>query len=266
MYTSFAMVVALGLFALPQAANAGDLGDTLHFLDQNLGPESVEGYDAPKSDHSAMGLMSARNVEPGKAPEEYDCASAVDGKYTLRTNGNERWSGRKCRELRFTRDHLKGYQTMGPPPLRPRELAVFIRRAEADTDVPAALLKTIVAFQSGRRPGLVSDSGRYGLMQLSPELLRGQGIEPINLLDPENNVRLGARYLRSLTMQFRGLKMGLAAYLNGPAAIGQAGDIPNEPETLFFVREVMRIYYASIRTVPKEFGSDNMAFIWGWME
>ncbi len=265
--TLVATALVAGLLAPHSMASAGDLGDTLQFLDENLGPESVKGYDAPRSNHAAIGLFSARNVVPGKAPEDYGCGSAVDGKYTLRTNGNERWSGRKCRELRFARKELlPGYQTMGPPPMRPRELAAILRQAEAQTDVPAKLLETIISFQSGRRPGLVSDNGRFGLMQLSPDLLRAQGIEPINLLDPESNVRLGARYVRSLTIQFRGIKMGLAAYLNGPAAVGQAGDIPNDPETLFFVREVMRIYYGSIRKVPEEFGSENMTFIWSWME
>ncbi len=265
LWTLVAYVVVLA----PLSAQAGDLGESLHFIDETLGPDAIAGYEnvAQPNDHTAMGFLTARDVEVGRPLTEYSCAeAAVDGEYTLRTNGNERWSGRHCRELRFTRDALPGYQTMGPRALRERELQPILRRAEAATDVPASLLEAVVRFQSGRRPGLVSDDGRQGLMQLSPQLLRGQGIEPINLLDPETNVMLGARYIRSLTLQFKGLKMGLAAYLYGPQAVAAAGDIPDDPETLFFVREVMRLYYASIRDVPKQIAAESVAFVWNWLE
>lgn len=250
-------------------AVAGDLGDTLRFIDESIGPEAVEGFDgfSPPSDHAAMAMLTARDVQPGRPLNAYSCEDgAIDGAYTLRTNGDERWSGRRCRELRFRQDSLPGYQTMGPRPMRATDLEPLLARAEAETDVPASMLEAIIRFQSGRRAGLVSDDGRMGLMQLSPRLLRGQGIEPHNLLDPATNVRLGAQYLRSLTLQFKGVKMGLAAYLHGPQAVAAAGDIPDNPETLFFVREVMRLYYASIREVPTQIAAESMAFVWNWME
>lgn len=258
--------LSLGLGA---PAWAGDIGDALHFVDGAIGEDAVSEYaDLERgNDHAALGMLTARDVDPGKDLAEYRCdESMVDGDFTLRTSGEQGWAGRACRELRFRRDHVEGYATMGPPPLFPRELDPILRKVEAETDVPATLLDAIIRFQSGRRPGLVSNDGRYGLMQLRPDLLRGQGIEPTNLLDPLTNVRKGAQYVRKLTFRFKGLKMALAAYLEGPGAVARAGDIPNDKENIFFVREVMRLYYASIRDVPTSIAADSMTFVWSWLQ
>lgn len=267
MQRTLGLVLALG--ALPATGWAGDLGAAIDFVDGAIGPEAVSEYDEYRdpNEHRALGMLTARNVDPSRPLDDYRCdETAIDGEYTLRTSGEEGWGHRACRELRFRRDDLPGYQTMGPPPLYPRELDPILEQVERETDVPAKLLEAIIRFQSGRRPGLVSDDGRFGLMQLKPELLRQQGISPTNLLDPLTNVRKGAMYVRKLTFQFKGLKMALAAYLHGPGAVARAGDIPNDPESLFFVRSVFKLYYASIREVPKGIAAEAMTFVWTWLE
>lgn len=254
------------LLSAPGAARAGDLADTLGYLDDTLGEEAVDGFEELDRlpTHEAMAFLTSRDVTPGAPLSAYDCENAaVDGDYTLRTNGNERWSGRECRELRFLQDNLPGYRTMGPRPLREVELEPLLARAEAATDVPAALLEAVIRFESGRRPGLVSDDGRYGLMQLKPGLLAAEGVEATNLLDPAENVMAGARYIRSLTIRLEGLKMAVAAYLDGPAAVRDG--VPGDRKTLWFLREVMRLYYASIREFPDEIGAESIAFVWNWL-
>ena len=255
------------LLIVPGVARAGDLADTLGYLDETLGEEAVAGYEAldHRPTHGALAMLTSRDVTPGAPLSAYDCENtAVDGAYTLRTSDNERWTGRECRELRFRLDELPGYRVMGPPPLREGELAPLLARAEAETDVPAALLEAIIRFESGRRPGLISDDGRYGLMQLKPGLLAAVGVEATDLLDPAENVLAGARYVRRLTLRLEGMKLAVAAYLDGPDAV--ADGIPGDARTLWFVREVTRLYYASIREFPNEIAAESIAFVWNWLE
>lgn len=262
-------VLLASLVLFPAPALAGDLGEAVNYADRTIGPQVVSNYadqNAP-SGHEALEMLRSRDVEVGRPLDEYRCEqAAVDGEFTLRTNGNERWAGRTCRELRFLRDHVPGYRIMGPPPMRAFELEPLLAQAEAQTDVPAALLQAIVRFSSGGRPGLISDDGHQGLMQLSPELLRAEGIEPTNLLDPAQNLRLGALYIRAMTLRYKNLKMALAAFQKGPGPVARAGGLPGDPEILWFVREVMRLYYASIREVPTGIAAEAMTFVWTWLE
>ena len=138
-------------------------------------------------------------------------------------------------------------------------------RAGRETEVPAALLMAIARHVSGFRAGAISNDGRVGLMQLQPDLLRGQGIQPGNLQDPQNNMRKGAEYVRQLTLRLGSIKMAMAAYLDGPDAVADAGGVPGDARTIWFVREMTRLYYASIREFPNEIGAESMAFVWNWM-
>ena len=74
---------------------------------------------------------------------------------------------------------------------KPTDTAIAAR----ETNVPAGLLDVIIRYSSGYRPGVISDDGRYGLLQLEPHHLRSLGIEFGDLLDPRENIRAGSRYL-----------------------------------------------------------------------
>ena len=101
---------------------------------------------------------------------------------------------------------------------------------------------------------------------LRREQIRAEGIEVTNLKDPAQNLRLGALYIRALTLRYKNLKMALAAFVKGPAPLAEAGGLPRDPEILWFVREVMRLYYASTREVPTDIAAEAMSFVWTWLE
>jgi soluble lytic murein transglycosylase-like protein len=60
------------------------------------------------------------------------------------------------------------------------------------------LVKAVIVSESSCRPGIVSDKGAVGLMQVMPETAAGLGSLPQRLADPETNIRAGTAYLRSL--------------------------------------------------------------------
>ncbi|MDI3328964.1 MAG: lytic transglycosylase domain-containing protein [Alicyclobacillaceae bacterium] len=103
-----------------------------------------------------------------------------------------------------------------------------------------ALLRAVMAVESGGNPSARSPAGALGLMQLMPSTARSLGVDP---LDPAQNLDGGARYLRDLLARFRGdVVLALAAYNAGPAAVERHGGIPPYPETREYVRRVTELY------------------------
>jgi hypothetical protein len=262
------LVSVLGLSA-PAAAQ--DLGSAVEWIQEAGAEEQVRGYahaaeDA--DDHSALPMINSRDVVPGQALDQYRCADApVDGFATMRTSGEQLWALRECQKQIWRQNELPGFVTLGDVRLSSREIAGWVEKASRETDVPAKLIDTIVSYVSGFRPGVVSERGHLGLMQLRPEVLAEMGIPHGDLLDPQENLRVGARYLRKLTFKYKSLKKALAAFRDGPQVVEAAGGkLPSDRRYLWFVREVMKIYYGSIREFPDEIGAESMRFVWEWLE
>lgn len=257
-------LVLVGTLLAARPAEANDLGDAVGWLAR----QGVEvGVDGEEAKHDALPMLNSRNVD-GRGLDEYRCEDApIDGFATMRTNGQQGWALRACTELKFRQDHVAGFVTMGPPPLLPADLQSWLRAAEGETDVPAKLLETIARFVSGFRPGLISEQGHYGLLQLRPEVLAAQGLSHGDLLDPAENLRVGARYLRGLVFRFGDIKLAVAAFRDGPAVIeASGGKLPQDRRYRWFVREVTRLYFASNRRFPDEIGADAMRFVWEWLQ
>ena len=116
-----------------------------------------------------------------------------------------------------------GWRRAGPADLRPYEET--IREAAEASDLDPALLRAVVAVESGGRPRVTSHRGARGLMQLLPstaaEEARRLGLEldgELALEDPATNLRLGASYLARLLRRYDGqLPFALAAYNAGPS-------------------------------------------------
>jgi soluble lytic murein transglycosylase-like protein len=115
--------------------------------------------------------------------------------------------------------------------------------------VPEALVRAVVAVESGFDPRARSRKGAMGLMQLMPETARRFGVA-----DPyseEQNLRGGTAYLRWLLDAFAGdVALALAAYNAGEGAVVRAGHrIPNYPETRAYVPKVLAYqqHYADSR-------------------
>jgi soluble lytic murein transglycosylase-like protein len=74
-----------------------------------------------------------------------------------------------------------------------------------------------------------------------PETARELGVTRI--LDPQENVEGGTRYLRRMLDAHEGdLSLALAAYNAGPEAVRRYGGIPPYRETRAYVGRVMRVY------------------------
>jgi soluble lytic murein transglycosylase-like protein len=120
-----------------------------------------------------------------------------------------------------------------PPPLTPLELA----DAAADRyGLPRALVRSVMAAESGFEPLAVSPKGAIGLMQLMPDTAEVLGVDPN---DPAQNVDAGARYLRDLLNKYNyGLRHALAAYNAGPGAVDKYNGVPPYRETINYISRI----------------------------
>ncbi len=109
-------------------------------------------------------------------------------------------------------------------------------------EVPPALVKAVIAAESAFDPSAVSRKGARGLMQLMPATARSLGVA--DPLRAEENVDGGVRYLRGMLDRFDDLKLAVAAYNAGPAAVVRYGGIPPYPETRDYVKRVLAYYQA----------------------
>jgi soluble lytic murein transglycosylase-like protein len=124
------------------------------------------------------------------------------------------------------------------PPMDFSQLEPHLDRIAIGQRLDPELLAAIIGQESSFRPCAVSSKGAVGLMQLMPATIEEYRVgDPF---DPIQNVESGARYLRSLLDRYGGdLAMALAAYNAGPAEVDSAKGIPDFPETLRYVSELM---------------------------
>ena len=106
----------------------------------------------------------------------------------------------------------------------------------------SALLHAVISVESRYSPKAVSKAGAIGLMQLMPETARRYGV--VDPLDPLQNLRGGARYLRYLLKKYNNDRNpALAAYNAGEKSVAKYGNqIPPYPETTEYVPRVMGYY------------------------
>jgi soluble lytic murein transglycosylase-like protein len=123
-----------------------------------------------------------------------------------------------------------------------------IRSAAEKYGLAPPLLKAVMAVESNFNPVAISDKGATGLMQLMPATARDMYVADI--FDPAQNIEGGARYLRVLQDRFGGdLEKVLAAYNAGPERVlRHGGAVPPIPETQAYVRKVLALYDAYMRT------------------
>ncbi|MCL6593606.1 MAG: lytic transglycosylase domain-containing protein [Alicyclobacillus sp.] len=115
--------------------------------------------------------------------------------------------------------------------------------AAARYGVPAGLVMSVIAQESGGDPNAVSSAGAVGLMQLLPSTAAALGVADVR--DPTANVDAGTRYLAQLLQQFGGdTALALAAYNAGPGAVQQARGIPPYAETQHYVQAVLTRWQA----------------------
>ena len=137
----------------------------------------------------------------------------------------------------------------GTGPVTSRQLAArrdalepLVQRIAKLQGVHAALLKAVIEVESGFNPRALSPKGAIGLMQVMPATAARYG--RFNLYAPEQNVEVGARYLRDLLVMFDGdVRLAVAAYNAGERAVIRHGRrVPDYPETLRYVPMVLERY------------------------
>ncbi|HYK25102.1 MAG TPA: lytic transglycosylase domain-containing protein [Steroidobacteraceae bacterium] len=107
-----------------------------------------------------------------------------------------------------------------------------------------ALLRAVIAVESGFDAHAVSARGAKGLMQLEPGTARRYGVSDV--FDPSENIRAGAAYLRDLLARFdSNLELALAAYNAGEDAVERHGRrVPGFEETRQYVPKVLGLYHS----------------------
>ncbi len=138
-----------------------------------------------------------------------------------------------------------------PPPARPTTgfmpvaMAPLIDRTAQAHDIDPLLLHAIARVESRHQPRAVSHAGAHGLMQVIVPTARRFGVGEANELhDPQTNLQVSARYLKTLQQRFgNDLTLVLAAYNAGEGAVEKHGRrVPPYRETQGYVRKVLSEY------------------------
>jgi soluble lytic murein transglycosylase-like protein len=125
-----------------------------------------------------------------------------------------------------------------PAPVPPAQIDALVQQNATTWQVDPALLKAVIANESGFNANATSKVGAQGLMQLMPATAASLGVR--NSYDPAQNVAGGARYLRGLLDRFNGdPRLAVAAYNAGPGAVAKYNDVPPYAETQSYVTNVL---------------------------
>ena len=128
---------------------------------------------------------------------------------------------------------------------RPAQMAPLIDRAARTHDIDPLLLHAIARIESRHRSNAVSHAGAHGLMQVIVPTAQRFGVGAARELhDPQTNLDVSARYLKTLQHRFgNDLPLVLAAYNAGEGAVEKHGRrIPPYRETQDYVRKVLAEY------------------------
>jgi soluble lytic murein transglycosylase-like protein len=139
------------------------------------------------------------------------------------------------------------FASMGSPVYMPdqatiQRFASMIDAAARTHGVDAALVHAVISAESGYNPAALSKAGARGLMQLMPATAQRYGVQ--NIMDPQENIHGGVKYLKDLLQMFSGnLELAVAAYNAGENAVIRHGHkIPPYAETVHYVPKVIGFY------------------------
>jgi hypothetical protein len=185
---------------------------------------------APGRRRGAVVLAAAAVLAAGGEIAGGELYPVVEGTRIVYTNSPGRSDSRGARAAGATSGASR-------PTLPPTRYDRHIEEVAREEGLSPNLIKAVALVESGLDPRAVSPKGAQGLMQLMPETARLYGVADV--FDPQENLRAGARHLRSLLEEFDGdLALALAAYNAGSGAVRRHGGIPTYPETRAYVRRV----------------------------
>ncbi|HEY9180014.1 MAG TPA: lytic transglycosylase domain-containing protein [Candidatus Baltobacteraceae bacterium] len=134
-----------------------------------------------------------------------------------------------------------GSPSNAPAPAAPEQIDRLVGANASAWGVDPALVKAIIANESGFDANATSKTGAQGLMQLEPGTAAELGVS--NAYDPAQNIWGGTRYIKGLLDRFHGdLRLAVAAYNAGPGAVEKYGGVPPYAETQAYVGNVLDSY------------------------
>jgi soluble lytic murein transglycosylase-like protein len=140
---------------------------------------------------------------------------------------------------RFTEDGAEALAASAPLATNAAGDAVRqqISAAASEFSVDPKLVEAVAWRESRFKQSARSKRGATGVMQLMPGTARDLGVDAT---DMTQNIRGGALYLRQMLGQFGGdVKLALAAYNAGPAAVRKHGGVPPYAETQAYVTAIL---------------------------
>jgi soluble lytic murein transglycosylase-like protein len=141
--------------------------------------------------------------------------------------------------LLSSRSAAEGSVFTKPAQLTPAAMRQMIDRAGTLHNIDSDLLASIVHAESNGNALAVSRAGAQGLMQLMPSTASGLGVH--NSFAPEENIGGGTAYLDQLLIRYHDdIRLAVAAYNAGPAAVDRYHGIPPYAETRAYVARVVR--------------------------
>lgn len=117
------------------------------------------------------------------------------------------------------------------------DLISTVDKLEKEYGIPSGMYRDLIMKGERSGPQSVSPKGAIGYAQLMPGTARDMGVE--NVWDPEQNLRGGAKYLKTQYDRFKDWRLGAAAYNAGPENVKKAGGVPDFPETKAYLERVL---------------------------
>jgi len=118
------------------------------------------------------------------------------------------------------------------------EMNEMLAKAGTDHNIDTELLASVVKAESNFHVNAVSRVGARGLMQLMPGTAHELGVQDVNRAD--QNIAGGTAYLDSLLKLYKDdVRLALAAYNAGPAAVARYHGVPPYRETRAYVNRVI---------------------------
>ena len=114
----------------------------------------------------------------------------------------------------------------------PRQYEEYVEKYAAEYGVPEQVIYATILNQSGFCSNYVSDDGRIGLMQLSPDTLRWltsmtkETLEAGILYDPETNIKYGTYMMSYLYTKYNRWKTVAAMMVTDEATVNAWTDNP----------------------------------------
>ncbi|CAN5777456.1 lytic transglycosylase domain-containing protein [soil metagenome] len=127
--------------------------------------------------------------------------------------------------------------TRSPINRRAEEFEPLVIQHSSAHGVRADLVRAVIQAESAFNPRALSHKGAMGLMQLMPATAAELGVT--NPYDPDQNIRGGVTYLKTLLVKYsQNEELALAAYNAGPGAVQKYGAVPPYRETRDYIARI----------------------------